>query len=77
MSSVLVLRHWRSFADLAFSSSKELSSEQVVAVVAVVFREGWGGEGHAPFDNFDMFFGDGRGRGHKPGGKMRGRNAEH
>jgi len=41
-------------------------------------REGGGGEGHSPFDIFDMFFGGGgRGRGRQPGEKMRGRDTVH
>jgi len=41
-------------------------------------REGGGGEGHNPFDIFDMFFGGGgRSRGRHPGEKMRGRDTVH
>lgn len=41
-------------------------------------KEGGGGEGHNPFDIFDMFFGGGgRGRGRQPGEKMRGRDTVH
>jgi len=38
-------------------------------------REGGGGEGHSPFDIFDMFFGGGGRR--KQGEKMRGRDTVH
>jgi len=41
-------------------------------------REGGGGEGHSPFDIFDMFFGGGGGRSRRnPGEKMRGRDTVH
>jgi len=40
-------------------------------------KEGGGGEGHNPFDIFDMFFGGGGRSRRQPGEKMRGRDTVH